>query len=137
MKPGKLLSAPVLLLVSCISYNYSGITQAEKLPDQGIIGMSREAVINAYGMPQRVVSLEPGSESVPEKREPALNDDSVIFIYRRMAQHRVIVYERTRESTYAVYFQDGVVSQVKTTLTTVGDGISFSPVVPGQPGKPE
>ena len=29
-------------VTSCLSYSYTGIAQAEKMPDQGIIGMDRE-----------------------------------------------------------------------------------------------
>ena len=89
-------------------------------------------------MPARIISLN-GQENSRDVegnggaggRDAPLTDDAVIYVYRRMAQHRVILYERTRENTYAVYMKDGLVSEVKTTLTSVGDGISFSPVVPG------
>lgn len=133
-----------LSAASCVSYSYTGIAQAEKMPDQGIIGMSREALINVYGMPQRVLSLrdKPGgndsteSQQKPEQMESSLAGDQVVYVYRRMAQHKVILYERTRESTYAVYLTDGKVSEVKTTLTAMGDGISISPVLPGASAKP-
>jgi len=134
-----------LSAVSCISYSYTGIAQAEKMPDQGIIGMSRETLINVYGMPQRVMSLkERGSYSSGDSGESprrseagdSMADDQVVYVYRRMAQHKVILYERTRESTYAVYLTDGKVSEVKTTLTAMGDGISISPVLPGGAAKP-
>ena len=124
-------------VTSCLSYSYTGIAQAEKMPDQGIIGMDRETLINLYGMPARIISLN-GQDSRDVEgnggaggRDAPMTDDAVIYVYRRMAQHRVILYERTRENTYAVYMKDGLVSEVKTTLTSVGDGISFSPVVPG------
>lgn len=135
-------SVPFWLLgtgaVSCLSYSYTGIAQAEKMPDQGIIGMDRETLINLYGMPARIIALngqdqgrEIGRNGGAGGNEAPLMEDAVIYVYRRMAQHRMILYERTRENTYAVYLKDGKVSEVKTTLTSVGDGISFSPVVPG------
>lgn len=123
---------------SCLSYSYTGIAQGEKMPDQGIIGINRESLINLYGMPARIIALDGQNSKPPAEsmggaggKDAPLADDGVVYIYRRMAQHRVILYERTRESTYAVYLKNGLVSEVKTTLTSVGDGISFSPVVPG------
>jgi len=111
-----------LTLASCVSYSYTGIAQADKLPDEGIIGMTRDDLINAYGIPERVVPIGENQNAPPEGqgqpgRGPSLSDDHVIYMYHRTAQHKVIVYQRTRGDTYAVYLMNGKVAQVKTTVT--------------------
>ncbi len=133
-------AAGALALSSCLSYTYSGIVEAEKLPDEGIIGMSRDQLINTYGMPEQVIPFgqaQTDSEPVGPPTSTALRDDHVIYMYHHAAQHRVILYQRTRAHTYAVYLIGGRVSEVKTQLTTKGDGLTFSvtDLPMGGPGK--
>lgn len=117
-----------LLFTSCLSYNYTGVSSAtDKLPDQSIIGMSRQQLIDTYGLPERVIPLESGEEAgngMPFQGSPF--SENGIFVYRERSEYRILLYERTRGHSYAVRLNDGKVTEVKTTVIAKGDGLSFN-----------
>ncbi|MCE9597125.1 MAG: hypothetical protein K8S54_04080 [Spirochaetia bacterium] len=127
-----------MLSLSCLSYNYSGVASAaEKLPSDGIVGMTRQQLVETYGLPERVISLDQNEEA--ENRMPPMGSafsENGIFLYRDRIEHRVFLYERTRGHAYAIRVEGGKVAEVKTTLTAKGDGLSINTnIMPPGPGK--
>mgnify|MGYP001289003787 CR=1 FL=1 len=120
-----------LVFSGCLSHSYHGLAGADKPPDESVIGMTYNEVINRYGSPDRIIPLDRSADEINQK--PGLlqgpgamdNSGSFLMVYNYLASYDILLYYRDRGYGYTFIIEKGKVKSLTSVLNNKSDGLGF------------
>lgn len=120
-----------LIFTGCLSYSYYGLAGIDKPPDESVIGMNYNEIINMYGSPDRIIPLDQAAKRVKQEpgslQRPDAMDDSGNFmmVYNYLASYDMLLYYRDRGYNYTLIIEKGRVKSLTSVLINKTDGLGF------------